>query len=299
MQETGLQQNNGQLTPQQIETLAKAGVIPSGAPPAIVSVFATMCAQHGLSPFKREIYLLQYKDRYSYIVGIDGMRAKAARTGLLAGKDDVKFDLQPDGSFKTAAQLAAEKQRPVSATVTVYKVVGNIRCPFTKTVLFSEYYPANPHSTSKWLSMPFNMIEKCAEAAALRSAFADECAGLHIEEESAAIQDITISAAPPKQSAPKLEPELADRYFEVSDALATMDFEAVLKFYKEFAESELKDHFLFGALFFEAVAAKAETVGQLNEFFTALNGNKWSKTPELKNILTKAKQQLIKNGATN
>jgi len=296
MQETGLQQQSGQLTAQQIQTLADAGVIPKGTPPAIVSVFATMCAQHGLSPFKREIYLVQYGSKYSYIVGIDGMRAKAARSGLLAGKDDVKFDLQPDGSFKTAAQLVAEKKMPTTASVTVYKLVGGLRCPFSKTVVFREYCPATP--AQKWASMPFNMIEKCAEAAALRAAFADETAGLHIEEERAAIQDVTVSA--PKEAAkPQLDPQLADRYFEVSDALAAMDFDAVLKFYKEFSDSELKDNLLFGGLFFEAVAAKAETVAQLNEFFTALNGNKWSKTAELKSILTTAKQNLIKHGATN
>lgn len=297
MQETGLQQNNGQLTPQQIETLAKAGVIPKNTPPAIVEVFAVMCAQHGLSPFKKEIYLVEYNGKYSNIVGIDGFRAKAARTGCLAGRDDAKFNLQPDGSFQTAAQLAAKREMPITCTVTVWKVVSGIRCPFTKTVVFTEYCPAN--KPMKWGTMPYNQIEKCAEAAALRSGFADETAGLNIEEESAAIQDITISAAPPKQDAPQLDPALADRYFEVSDALTAMDFDAVLKFYKGFAESELKDNVLFGGLFFEAVAAKAKTVAQLNEFFTALNGNKWSKTPELKNILTKAKQQLIKNGATN
>ena len=186
-----------QLSQADINILAQAGVIPHGTPEAILKVFATTANQHGLSPFKKEIYLVPYKGnngmQYSTIVGIDGMRAKAARTGTLAGKDDAKFDLQPDGNFKTAAQLKSSGKLPESCTITVYKMISGYRCPFTKTVIFSEYCPAS--KSGKWGTMPFNMIEKCAEAAALRAAFADETSGLNIEEESAAIQDITIQAA--------------------------------------------------------------------------------------------------------
>lgn len=181
------------ITHEDLDTLAKAGVIPAGTPPAILQVFAATSQQHGLSPFKKEIYLVKYGSQYSVIVGIDGLRAKASRTGCFAGREDVKFDIQPDGTFKTAAQLKASNARPTTATVTVYKMISGQRCPFTKTVVFAEYCPANP--ANKWASMPLNMIEKCAEAAALRMGFADETAGLHIEEEKAAFEDSTLAAA--------------------------------------------------------------------------------------------------------
>jgi len=177
---------------EEIATLARAGVIPDKTPPDILKVFAITANQHKLSPFKKEIYLVRYGDKYHTIVGIDGMRAKAARSGLAAGKDDAKYDLQSDGTYQTAAQLVQGKHYPTSCTVTVYKVIGGIRCPFTKTVLFREYCPAN--ATNKWQTMPFNMIEKVAEAHALRMAFADEVAGLNIEEEEYAIQDLTIES---------------------------------------------------------------------------------------------------------
>ena len=177
---------------EEIATLAKAGVIPANTPPDILMVFAITCNQHKLSPFKKEIYLIPYGNQYHTVVGIDGMRAKAARSGVAAGKDDAKYDIQPDNTFSTSAQLVKAKQMPTSCTVTVYKIVGGIKCAFTKTVLFKEYCPANP--TNKWHSMPFNMIEKVAEAHALRMAFADELAGLNIEEEQYAIQDSTIAA---------------------------------------------------------------------------------------------------------
>lgn len=205
-----------QITESELTTLAQAGVIPVGTPRAILQVFAMTCHQHGLSPFKKEIYLVNYAGKYSTIVGIDGLRAKADRTGQLAGCDDVKFDLMPDGSFKTAAQIKSANQLPNSATVTVYRMIAGVRCPFTHTVLFKEYCPANP--SNKWASMPFNMIKKCAEAGALRMGFASETAGLNIEEESAAITETTVSMLEKKPSV-AIDPERLQKEIEACKTL--------------------------------------------------------------------------------
>lgn len=190
------------VTPQQIETLAQAGVIPANTPPAQVEVFAESCRQHGLSPFKKEIYLVAYNSRegmkYHTIVGIDGLQQKAARTGRFAGIDEEQFNRDSNGNYKTAAELKAAKELPISCTVTVYAIIGGIRCPFTATVLFAEYYPAvssGKDNYSKAATMPFNMIAKCARSKALKIAFSDELSGLHIEEEKAAFEDTTIQAA--------------------------------------------------------------------------------------------------------
>jgi phage recombination protein Bet len=190
------------ITPAQIETLAQAGVIPAGTPAAQVEVFAESCRQHGLSPFKKEIYLVAYNSRdgmkYHTIVGIDGLQQKAARTGRFAGIDEEQYNRMSDGTYQTSSQLKAAKEMPISCTVTVWAIVGGVRCPFTATVLFSEYYPAvssGKDSYSKAATMPFNMIAKCARAKALKIAFSDELSGLHIEEEKAAFEDATIQAA--------------------------------------------------------------------------------------------------------
>lgn len=190
------------VTPAQIETLAQAGVIPANTPPAQVEVFAESCRQHGLSPFKKEIYLVSYNTKngvqYHTIVGIDGLQQKAARTGRFAGVDEDQFNRRSDGTYKTAAELKAAKELPISCTVTVWAIIGGIRCPFTATVLFAEYYPnvATGRDTySKAAVMPYNMISKCARAKALKMAFSDELSGLHIEEEKAAFEDTTISAS--------------------------------------------------------------------------------------------------------
>lgn len=186
-------QQSGGLSPEQIETLAKAGVIPANTPVAIVQVFAHACKEHGLSPFKKEIYLVKYGSQYSTIVGIDGFRIKAARTGQYAGCDDIKFDVQANGAFSTAAQLKAAGKLPVTATATVYRIVGGVRCPFTHTAVFNEFYGAAA-SYSKASSMPFQMISKVAEGFALKKGFSDELAGLHIEDEEAAFAGETVSS---------------------------------------------------------------------------------------------------------
>jgi phage recombination protein Bet len=176
-----------------LATLAKAGVIPEGTPIDILRVFVAACEQHGLSPMKKEIYLVKYGGNYNTIVGIDGLRAKACRTGAYAGREESKYNLQPDGQYLTAAQLTRANQLPTTCTVTVMRIVQGHICRFTKTVNFDEYCPRNP--TNKWATMPINQIDKCAEAAALRMAFADQTSGLNIYEEGAAIEDATIQAA--------------------------------------------------------------------------------------------------------
>lgn len=189
----------GVLTKEQIQTLAQAGIIPHDTPPAQVQAFAAACTAHGLSPFRKEIYLTKYNTKagpvYSTIVGIDGLRKKAARTGDFAGRDDAKFNAKSDGSYMGALEASEAGKAPKSCSVTVYRVTQGHRVSFTKTVLWNEYAPASPPPSSKWVSMPFNMLEKCAEAAALRMAFADETAGLHIAEEREAFQDTTVQAA--------------------------------------------------------------------------------------------------------
>jgi phage recombination protein Bet len=195
-------QKAGELSPADIQTLSQAGIIPAGTPGPIVQVFAEACRQHNLSPFRKEIYLIPYRAKdgiqYTTIVGIDGLQQKAARTGRLAGVDEEQYDRQPGGMYKTAAQLKANGQRPITCTVTVYALIGGQRCPFTATAVFDEYYPAvssGKDMYSKAATMPFNMIAKCARAKALKMAFSDELSGLHIEEEMAAFEDVTIEAA--------------------------------------------------------------------------------------------------------
>lgn len=182
------------LNEQQINTLNQAGVIPKGTPLPIIQVFAETCKQHNLSPFKKEIYLVKYgngdKEKYHTIIGIDGARTKAARTGQYAGKTDVKFNIKSNGEYMTAFEVKESGKPPVSATVTVKRILSGIVCEYTHTAVFAEFYPSYGKSNdySKAAVMPIQMISKVAESFALKQAFSDELAGLHIEEEGEAFE---------------------------------------------------------------------------------------------------------------
>ena len=183
--------NQVKIDKAQIQTLVQAGVIPKETPPAQIEIFAKVCSTLQLDPFTKEIYLVGYNKKYSIISGINGFRKIASRTGQYAGSEDAKFDLQSNGTFKTASELIAAGKKPTTCTVTVYRVVGGVRCPFTHTAVFKEFEGG---SYSQWPKMPFQMFAMVAESFALRKAFGGEFQGVHTEEEVAVIKQETKQA---------------------------------------------------------------------------------------------------------
>ena len=175
----------------EIDILYAAGIVPAGTPWEQIQVFANVCKRHGLDPFSKEIYLLRYSGKYAPIISINGLRNLTCEN--CAGVDDAKFDLLPDGSYKTAAQFQ-DGQLPKSCTVTVWKMVSGLRVPFHHTVLYREFAANTP----KWIEMPLQMITKVAESHARRKGWS--ISGLHIEEEVPAIADQTVSIAAPAQT---------------------------------------------------------------------------------------------------
>lgn len=178
--------SSNELTAKDLTVLEEAGIIPKGTPAAQVRVFAQFCAEKGLSPYSKQVYLIKTVDKnneekYFPFTSIDGLLATANRTGLFAGVSDAKFNLKADGTYQTAHDLGGKM--PETCTITVKKVVGSVLAEFTKTVIFKEFSSGK----NKWnaqYGMPVNMIVKVATAHTLRLAFS-ELAGLYaFEEES-------------------------------------------------------------------------------------------------------------------
>ena len=86
----------------------------------------------GLDPLRKQIYAVKRKNkktgRFDMTIqtGIDGYRIVANRTRTYAGNDDPVYD---------------NEEQPRKATVTVYKVVSGVRCPFTASARWDQYYP--------------------------------------------------------------------------------------------------------------------------------------------------------------
>lgn len=188
------------LTDRDIDVLVAVGAIPKGTPPDVVVFFSKSCGETRLSPFKRQVHLIKRwsrdGDRYTVQTGIDGYRAIANRTGLYAGNDEYKFD----EGLTQYEMLKANRKRPLTATATVYKAIGGIRCPFSASCQWDEYYPGEKQGFM-WDKMPFLMLGKCAESLALRKAFPEELAGLYTDEEMAQADVKTDKVAPPPAKA--------------------------------------------------------------------------------------------------
>lgn len=140
-----------------------------------------ICEVLKLHPLLNQIHFVKrknHKDNTYTIttqVGIDGFRLGAERSGAYAGSDDAVFE------YKDSDKARAF---PTKATVTVYKIIGGVRCPFTASARWDEYYPGGTQG-AMWDSMPHNQLSKCAEALALRKGFPAELSSFRSDEEMA------------------------------------------------------------------------------------------------------------------
>lgn len=148
-----------------------------------LQVFFYQAKKSGLDPLTNQIHLVTRMNRktnkYQSTIqtGIDGFRAIADRTGTYAGADDAVFD-----EGLTQFQMIKAKRNPSTATVTVYKIVGGVRCPFVATAEWDAYYPGK-EGGFMWEKMPYLMLAKCAEALALRKAFPAQLSGVYSDDE--------------------------------------------------------------------------------------------------------------------
>lgn len=145
-------------------------------------LFCQVAKHTNLDPFRRQIYGTVRNGKLVIQTGIDGYRAIAARTGLHAGTDDAVFNGR-----------SQDKQYPGEATVTVYKLVGGVRVPYTATARWDEY---KPDQDWMWKRMPHNQLGKCAEALALRKAFPEETAGIDAEEATVNVDAASVTVEP-------------------------------------------------------------------------------------------------------
>lgn len=163
------------LTRDQIDLLKRT--VARGVTDDELQLFVHVANRSGLDPFAKQIHAVKRWDKkanrevMTIQTGIDGFRVVASRTSTHAGTDEAVF-VEKDG-------------KPTKATVTVYKLVGGVRCPFTATARWDEYVQTfkDGNPMGLWGKMPFTMLGKCAEALALRKAFPMDLSGVYAHEE--------------------------------------------------------------------------------------------------------------------
>lgn len=155
--------------------------VAKGATDAELSLFLYTAQRTGLDPLTKQIHAIKRwdsaagRETMAIQTGIDGYRLIADRTGKLAGIEDAVFDRE-------------DKDHPEKATVTVYKIIGGEKCPFTASARWNEYcaFKKDGAPMALWRKMPYLMLGKCAEALALRKAFPADLTGIYTFEEEMA-----------------------------------------------------------------------------------------------------------------
>lgn len=180
-------------TPEQVQLLKDT--VARGATDDEFKLFLYVCSRSGLDPFLRQIHMVKRWDSTlkrevaTIQTGIDGYRVIAERSGSYAGVDAPKFTFEPGNPY------------PVSATVTVYRMIGGQRVGFTASAFFDEYKQTTREGrlTRFWEKMPKSQLAKCAEALALRKAFPNDLSGLYTNEEMEQASEVIGRPATEKQ----------------------------------------------------------------------------------------------------
>lgn len=164
-------------------------IFPNATTPDSVVLALSYCQARKIDVFKRVVHIVPiWSSERKCLVdtvwpGIGELRTTAARTGLYAGRDAALFG--PDRSMRLGDQ---EATFPEWCQLTLYRIVGGVRCPFVgPKVYWLESYATkrrdNDAPNEMWATRPIGQIEKCAEAAALRAAFPEEIGNDYIPEE--------------------------------------------------------------------------------------------------------------------
>lgn len=155
------------------------------------------CKSRRLDPFKRVVHIVPMystklgRDVETVWPGIGELRTTAGRTGVWAGNDECQFGKVERQAFDVTVtkqkrnnepyQVKAscpEMEFPDWAQMTVYKIVAGQRVAFVgPKVRFMETFSGQRGlrvPNDRWQLAPYQMLEKCAEAAALRRAFPEE-----------------------------------------------------------------------------------------------------------------------------
>lgn len=210
-------------------------------------LFINAARSYGLDPFRRQISAIVFnkensRRRMAIIVGRDGLRAIAQRNGdYRPASGPAHFETDPD------LKSPANPLGIVMCGVTLHKRDGNGDWhPVYGEAYWDEFAPVKDEWTfdeqsrrskrtgqqavdGNWKKMPRLMIQKCAEAQALRAGWPDAFSGLYAEEEldqarAREAQDITPSEEVKAESMHQRQNMLGDRAI-----LMTLDDSGVMQ----------------------------------------------------------------------
>lgn len=181
--------------------------------------FIHVAASLGLDPLKKQIYAFVFskndkdKRRMSIVVGIDGFRAVAKRSGnYRPDSNPPRWVIDPEKIDPDRNPLGL-----VSAEVTVYQYVHGDWWPVVGIAHWDEIAPMSEGGSwetgdngkryfkgngkvqldpkkDQWRRMPKLMLAKCAEAQAIRRGWPEDLSGVYSDEEMDRARTIDLTA---------------------------------------------------------------------------------------------------------
>ncbi len=159
-----------------------------GARSESVLMVIDYCVARGLDPLKKPCHIVPMLVKNAQ----DG--TEAWRDVVMPGIYEIRTTAHRTGEYLGAAapsyggpQTFGGVEAPAWCDFTVYRwnAKAGMRAEFTVRTRFDEVCATKSDgmANARWTKAPFQMLTKCAEAAALRAAFPDELGGEHTVEE--------------------------------------------------------------------------------------------------------------------
>jgi phage recombination protein Bet len=143
------------------------------APSGIMAGFIAACERTGLDPTSKQIYAAQMGGKWTVLLGVDGFRVVAQRTGEYDGQDPIEFQYTEDGPWSTTPG----KGNPYAARIRIYR--KGVSRPLEQTVTFAEFGGRGQN----WEKRPAHMLGIRAETHAFRRMFPMQMSGLYTPED--------------------------------------------------------------------------------------------------------------------
>lgn len=210
-------------------------VFPMAKSVAAVNMALAYCKHRKLDIFKRPVHIVpiystaQRKTVETVWPGISEVRTTAMRTGSYAGMDRPQFGSKIKHTFigfkqkendhgdTSREKIEVTLEFPEWCEITVWRFVQGQRVPFPGPrvewmEIFSRVSFFVNVPNDRWQKAPLQMLEKCAEAAALRRAFPEELGDEFTAEEAQGMADraIDITGDGAAVTAPATEPKRGD-----------------------------------------------------------------------------------------
>lgn len=196
-------------------------IFPAAKNPEVILLAREYCRVRQLDIMKKPVNIVPQWDQRAnngegaYVdqiwPSINEIRVTAARTGEYGGLDAPVWGEKITRTFEGRRKIKGSWQDvkvtvtfPETCAVTVYRIRGGIRCPFTSPVHWLERYGragGGELPSDMWAKAPFDQLQKNGEAASLRAAFPEEGPGYDESE----IEGTTITQPhdPPEPPKPR------------------------------------------------------------------------------------------------